>query len=199
MLPWGRIGALSSLAAGIVLVPLMTGREDLTGPTVAAGLIVGATVALAFDEPARAITDAAPIGPPRRRVHHLGVIVGVVVVVASGLALVVAAAGEAVDDVDLRLAEMAAASGVSAAVASGRHRRGAASVSVDVALAGPLAVLFVSALAQRLTWLPSVGRPERSSLWWLVAALTWATALWSARDLYHHHQRWRRGSGYSGG
>jgi hypothetical protein len=40
----------------------------------------------------------------------------------------------------------------------------------------------VSALAQRVAWLPSVAREHHHGWWWWVAAVGFAVAAWSWRD-----------------
>ncbi|MET1049227.1 MAG: hypothetical protein ABWZ55_06315, partial [Acidimicrobiales bacterium] len=83
-----------------------------------------------------------------------------------------------------RLAELAATAGLGLAVAAHGTRREVDSAPEVGALAGPLTLLVVSALAVRLSWLPSIGMTEDAGRWWQVAAVAGAVAVWQSRDPY---------------
>ena len=81
-----------------------------------------------------------------------------------------------------RAAELSAAAALAAAFACRTRTHSPVNVGATAATAAVLAVLTTGGLAQRWTFLPSIGTPAQQGHWWTVAALGAVFAAWSSRD-----------------
>lgn len=182
-LPLRTIAAGLGLAAAPTAVAVLEGGRDLSDPLVAAAVIGAATAAFFVEDPAGETLSASPTPLARRRVLRLAAIALGLAVTLATLVTIAALRGSVTgDELAGRAAEVAAVSGLAAAIAGLAHRHGVAAAAVAGALAGALAALLVSALAQRFHQLPAVGVVEQHGRWWLVALAGWAAAAWSSRD-----------------
>ncbi len=182
-LPVGLLGGLVGLA---VLPPgfvVLSGGPDFFGAVVASSLIGAAAVALAVEDPAGETLSASPTSLGRRRVLRLVTLAGTLAATWGVVLTMVALARPATSTVlTQRSAEAAATAGVALAAAGLAHRRAATGAGTVGAVAGPLALLTISAFAQRFRELPTLAAPEQHGRWWLLALAGWTVALWTWRD-----------------
>lgn len=185
-LPVLTIGAALAVAAVPTVVAVLQGDRDLSGAMVGASILGGATAAFFVEDAAGETLSASPTSLVRRRTLRIGAIaLGFLVVAALLVGLAALSAPVIVDELARRAAEVAAVSGLAAAVAGAAHRRGVASAGPVGAVAGGLGVLLISSLAFRCHQLPAVHAVEQHGRWWLVAVAGWAAAAWSSRDPCH--------------
>lgn len=182
-LPVRTIGAALALAATPTVAVALQGDRDLSGAMVAAAIVGAATVAFFVEDPAGETLSASPTSLGRRRALRLSAIALGLAVTCTVLVAIAALRGSVTaDDLTQRAAEIAAVSGLAAAVGGWTHRRGTAAAGPMGALAGALGVLLISSLAQQYHQLPAVSTIEQHERWWLVAMVSWAVAAWSSRD-----------------
>ena len=182
-LPTLTIGAALALAAAPTAVVLLDGGRDLTKALLAAGVIGAATASFWVEDPAGETLSASPTSLARRRVLRLGAIaLGLAVTCALLVAAAAVRGTLTLDEIVQRSAEVAAVSGLAAAIGGSAERHGVAGAARSGAVGGSLAVLMVSGVAQRFHTLPSLGVTQHHGRWWLVALAAWATAAWSSRD-----------------
>jgi hypothetical protein len=182
-LPVRTIGAALLLAAVPTMAVALRGDRDLSGAMAAAAVIGGATAAFFVEDPAGETLSASPTSLARRRALRLSAI-ALGLAVMLGALVVIATLGASVPGQDLarRAAEVAAVSGLAAAVGGVAHRNAVAAAGPTGAVAGALGVLLISSFAYRYHQLPSVRVVEHHGRWWLVALVGWAAAAWSSRD-----------------
>jgi hypothetical protein len=185
-LPWPIAGGLLWLGVMPTALTLARGGHDFAGAAVAAGLIVPPAIAYAFDEPARVVLDATPIPPPHRSaLRSVPLLVNVAAILTAVAVVMITADPAGYGPIRARVAEATATGALSLAAAAAAHRSGAAEVSIGAVAVGPLTVLLVSALSARWPWLPSVGRAQHATRWWLLTGPAVALTAWAGRDPYH--------------
>jgi hypothetical protein len=182
-LPLLTVGAGLALASGPGAVAVTEGGRDLSGSLVGAAVIGGATAAFFVEDPAGETLSASPTPLGRRRALRLSAIaLGLAVTLAALVAIAALRGPIAGDDLARRAAEVAAVSGLAAAVAGIGHRRNVAGAGLAGAIGGALGALLISSLAQQFHELPAVGTLPNHGRWWLVALAGWVVAAWSSRD-----------------
>lgn len=182
-MPLPLVGAALALASTPMLIALLRGNHDVSGPLVAATIIGASIVALAVEDPAGETISACPTSLARRRTLRLSAIL--LALAALWAALVIAAPiGGSVPGHDLarRAAEGAAVAGLAAGASGLAHRNGVASSGPMGAVAGALSALVISSLAFRFDQLPSIMSDEAHGRWWLIALAGWAVTAWTWRD-----------------
>jgi hypothetical protein len=182
-LPVPTIGAALVLAAVPFLSVVLQGSDDLSGAMVVASIVGAATVGFFVEDPAGETLSASPTSLGRRRALRLSAIaLGLAIALGALVAIAELRGPVAADDLAQRAAEVAAFSGLAAAVGGLAHRHGAAAAGPMGAVSGGLGVLLISSLAFRYHQLPAVNTIEQHGRWWLVALAGWVTAAWSSRD-----------------
>lgn len=182
-MPLPTIAALLGLTALPTMGNLASGGRDFAGSLVAAGVLGATAAAFAVDDVAGETLAASPTSLARRRALRLGSLVLITGVVWAALILVASLRGSvAGSDLGDRAAEAAAVAGIALATAGWAHRRQAAGAALAGALGGGLAVLLVTALAQRFDGIPALMATTQHGRWWYLAATAWAVAAWTWRD-----------------
>ncbi|MGH9275652.1 MAG: hypothetical protein ACRDZU_13475 [Acidimicrobiales bacterium] len=182
-LPLPTIAAVLALAAAPTAGVLLGGGRDLSGALVAAAVIGGASAAFFVEDPAGETLSASPTSLARRRVLRLSAIaLGLAFACAVLVVIAVIQGPLTAEDLARRAAEVAAVSGVAAAVSGLSHRHGVASAAAVGGVAGALTVLLISGLAARYEQLPALLASGHHGRWWLVALVGWTAAAWSSRD-----------------
>ena len=184
VVPWAGVVGWCLLGAAPVVVALARGLEDLTIPTTAAALVLGAAAGTGLDDPAHATVAAVPVPLSRRRLVRLGWVLVAAAATALVLATAVAASDALVETTPLHLAALAVATGATSVAIAGRTSPDVAHGTQGVAGSGGalLCVVTLSALAQRVDWLPNPADGGHTGRWWLVAAGASLAALGSFRD-----------------
>jgi hypothetical protein len=182
-LPVPTLAAVAALAAAPAVIVLARGGRDLGSSLIAACLIGAGAAGFAVDDPAGETIAASPTSLARRRLLRLSAIALGLAVVGGVLVAIAAAWGPLeADELARRAAEVAAASGLAAAVAGVGHRRAVIGAAQVGAVGGPLAVLVISSLAHRFHQLPELLSAHHHDRWWLVALAGWTAAAWTWRD-----------------
>lgn len=179
----GAAAATVALAAVPAVVVVARGDAVVSAPLVLAGVLCGATLGWAADDPAVDLLGSMPVSSPVRAALRIGCVAAVVAVGVALIALIVAAGPGLPADVGDRAAEAAAAASVAAAVgfmAARRSERTAGPVGVT---AGVLGTAFVAALAVR--WpalLPTFMPSPVHARWWILAAAGVVVVARAGRD-----------------
>lgn len=182
-LPWPTLVAVLALAAAPTAGVLLDGGGAHRGALVAAALIGGAAAAFSVEDAAGETLSASPTSLARRRALRLGAITAAAVGTWAVLvALALAFGSVSAAELEERIAEVAAVSGVAGAVAGVAHRRGLPGAAPGGATLGALSLLVASALAQRFHQLPALMTADRHERWWLIAGIAWAAVAWTWRD-----------------
>lgn len=186
--PTARVAHLSpaaltvALAAVPVVVTLARG-EDVSTPLVLAGLFAGAALSWAVDDQAADLMGSLPVSSPVRTSLRVGLVASLSVVGVLLIALVIAIGPGLPTDIGDRLAETAAAAGVSLAVGLMAARRGERATGPVGVTAGVLVVGLIAALSMR--WpatLPALAAGSTHNRWWLLATAGVAVAAHAGRD-----------------
>jgi hypothetical protein len=182
-LPLPTIAAVLTMAAVPCAAVVLRGDRDLSGALVAAAVIGATAVAFFVDDPAGETISGSPTSLARRRLLRLGAIVLGLAALWAVLVGVAAIRGPlTLDDLALRAAEAAAASGLAAAAAGLVHRHAVTGAGAAGGVVGGVGVLMISSFAFRFHQLPALMQVEHHGRWWLVALAGWAVAAWSSRD-----------------
>lgn len=184
VVPWTAVAGWCLLGAAPVVVALARNVADLTIPTTAAALVLGAAAGTGLDDPAHATVAAVPVPLSERRLVRLGWVLVAVAATALVLATAIAARDARVEATALHLAALAVATGATSVAIAGRTSPDVAHGTPGVAGSGGalLCVVTLSALAQRVDWLPNPADSGHTGRWWLVAAAASLAALGSFRD-----------------
>lgn len=191
--PWAMAGGILGLAWAPLAITMLRGGEELVAAYVFAAVVGTGVVALAVDDDAAEVAAALPVPLARRRGVRFVELLAAFVVVAA-VAFVAGGARDAavLATADDRAAEAAAVAALAVAWASLLADRGRTSAGAIGAGAASLSVGLVSALAERLAWLPAISRDQHHGWWWSVAAVGVAAAAWQWRDpAARRPVRWR--------
>jgi hypothetical protein len=183
-IPLRSLGVVSLLAVTPTVMTVVRAGHDVRLALVAAAVVGGAGLAYAIDDDAESLLAASPTSLANRRAARLAAAL-VLSLVSWGIALAVV--GSAGLSTDGRLAGLAAealaASGVAVAIAATvRRELGLDHTGLVGASAGVTAVLFLTLMSMRYSWLPRVGESGSTGRWLWVALAGWATVGWASRD-----------------
>lgn len=183
-LPVRSLLVVALVAVAPTALTVARAGHDLHVATVVAALVGGAGLAYALDDDARALLASSPSTLAERRAAR--VLAGSLVVGAAWVA-VWALAGAASLTAGLAPRDLAidalAASGLAVGTASAAQRSGTADHVGFVGLVAAVTTMaVVTALAQRITWLPSLAGGPTHGRWLWVAAASWSWVCWTSRD-----------------
>jgi len=171
-----------ALASVPAVLTLALGGEDYFAPMVLLGLVSGASLGWAVDDPAAELLASLPVATPVRIVIRVG---AAVIVAGAGLVLVLGAVAigpglpPGIRD---RLPEGAAAATAALALGLVAARRGERAAGAGAVAGGVFGTAFVAGLSVKLTQLPSFMAGPHHGRWWLVALLALLVALHAGRD-----------------
>jgi len=178
----GLVLVTVGLGAVPMLLTLGLGGDDLFAPLVLAGVVSGAALGWAVDDPSAELLASTPAGAPVRTVIR----VGAAALLAAGgfLALLAAVAvGPGLPpQVGDRWPEAAAAAAAALMVGLLVARRGERAAGAGAVTAGVLATAFVAGLSFKLRELPSFLAGPHHGRWWLASLLALAVAVHAGRD-----------------
>jgi hypothetical protein len=178
----GLIAVTVALAAVPTLVTLALDGTSYLAPSILAGVVTGAALGWAADDPAAELLGTLPTGSPVRALIRAAT---ALVVGATGLTLliVLVALGPGLPaDVGDRLPEAVAAGTVALAVGMVAARRGERGAGAGAVTAGVIATPFVAAMSVKITALPSFTSGPHHDRWWLLALAAAAVAVFAGRD-----------------
>jgi hypothetical protein len=172
-----------ALAGLPVFVTVARGGTDLTAALIVTGVVSGAALGWAVEDPAAEVLASMPLSATVRATLRL-LAVSAVVAVAVAMCVVVVAVGPGVPvDGSDRIAEGVVAAAVAVAVAFVAARRGARDVGPTGVAAGVGAPCVVAGLALR--WpevFPSFGHGSIHDRWWIIAAAGMVVVVHTGRD-----------------
>lgn len=179
----GAAGVTVALAAIPVVVVVARGDAVVSAPLVLAGVLCGATLGWAADDPAADLLGSVPVSSPIRAALRVACVAAVAVAGVGLIAVLVALGPGLPSDVGDRAAEAAAAASVALAVGFTAARRGERTSGPVGVTAGLFGTAFVAALAVRWpallpTFLPS---PVHTR-WWIIAAVAVVVITRAGRD-----------------
>lgn len=178
----GLVAFTVALAALPALLTLVLRGDDLFLPLVLSGVVGGAAVGWAVDDPAADLLASMPIGTSLRTLFRAGSAAFVAGGVL-GLLLVAVAIGPGLPpNVGDRAPEAATAAAAALAFGLIAARRGERAAGPAAVTVGVLGTTFVGCLAAKLTLLPSFMAGPHHSRWWLVALAAFVLALHAGRD-----------------
>ena len=179
----GPAGLTVALAALPAVVTVARGDTVVSAPLVMAGLLGGAALGWAVEDPAADLLASLPVSSPTRTALRL-VLVGCVAAMGVALTVLLVAVGPGLPpDLRQRAPEAAAAAAFALAVGLVAFRRGERAAGPVAVTAGVLGTGLVAALAHR--WpsvLPTLGASPTHARWWLLAAFGLAVAARAGRD-----------------
>lgn len=178
----GLVALTVALAAVPTLVTLAVDGESYGVQIILLGLVTGASIGWAVDDPAAELLASAPVAAPVRT----GLRAGASTLVAGAvlaLVLVALAVGPGLpSDLGDRLPEGVVASCAALALGLLAARRGERAAGAAAVIAGVLTPAFVAALSFKLHQLPGFMGGTNHARWWLVAMAALAVALHAGRD-----------------
>lgn len=187
-LPTARLArpALIALTVALASVPVVLTvalrGDDYFGPLVLLGLVTGASLGWAVDDPAAELLASMPVPTPVRvlfRVATAALVAGT----GAALVLVAVAVGPGLPpDIRDRLPEGAAAGAVALAFGIVAARRGERMAGAGAVTGGVFGTAFVAGLSFKVRQLPSFLPGQHHGRWWLVALAALAVALYAGRD-----------------
>jgi hypothetical protein len=183
--PLGSLALVAGLAAAPTIITVARSGSNLDLALIVAALLSGAGLAYAVDDDAAALLASSPTTLAARRTAR---IVAAAFVIAVGWFLLLLTGSLA----GLRLhgdrfrdlaTEAFTAAGIGLAVAATLRRE----LSVERAgligaAAAVLAMVFVTSLSMRYSWMPALGNPQHHDNWLWLAVAAWAGVCWTARD-----------------
>ena len=174
------------LTVGLSAVPailtLALGGDGLFAPLVLAGVVSGAALGWAVDDPAAELLASTPAGTPVRTAVRVGA-AGLVAVAGFAAVLAAVAIGPGLPPlVGDRWPEAAAAAATALAVGLLAARRGERAAGAGAVTAGVLGTVSVAGLSFKLRELPSFLAGPHHARWWLVVLVALAVALHAGRD-----------------
>jgi hypothetical protein len=178
----GLVVATVVLAAVPALVTLGLGGDRYFEPMVLLGLVSGAALGWAADDPSAELLASAPVAAPLRRAIRAAaaaLLAGLSAALVTGAVAVGPGLPPTAAD---RIPEGLAAAAIALAAGHLAGRRGDRAAGAAAVTAGILASTFVAMLAMRLTALPSFMSGPNHDRWWLVAVAAGAVALHAGRD-----------------
>lgn len=191
VVPTARLAhpGLVLLTVGLAAVPailtLALGGNDLFAPLVVAGVVSGAALGWAVDDPAAELLASTPAGTPVRTLVRVGS-AGLVAGAGFGAVLAGVAVGPGLPPlVGDRWPEATAAAATALAAGLLAARRGEPAAGAGAVTAGVLATVFVAGLSLKLKELPSFLAGPHHARWWLAALLAVAVAIHAGRDPAH--------------
>lgn len=178
----GLVAVTVGLAALPALLTLALSGDDLFLPLVLVGLVTGAALGWAVDDPAADLLGSMPIGSPVRSLVRIGA-AGLVGGACVALLLVAVAMGPGLPpDAGDRWPEGAAAGGVALACGLVAARRGERAAGAGAVTAGVLGTASVAGMSAKFSQLPTFVSGPHHARWWLVALAALTMALHAGRD-----------------
>ena len=178
----GLVSLTVGLAALPALVTLLWRGDDFLAPLVLAGLVSGAALGWAVDDPAAELLASTPAGTPLRTGIRVGAVALVAAVGFGGLLAAVAIGPGLPPQVGDRWPEAAAAGATALAVGLIAARRGERAAGAAAVTAGVLGPAMVAGLSFKLRQLPSLLAGPHHDRWWLLALAGLVVALHAGRD-----------------
>jgi hypothetical protein len=179
----GAAAATVAAAAIPAVVAVARGDTVVTVPLVIAGLVAGATLGWAADDPAADLLGAMPVSSPVRAALRVACAAPVAAVGAALVALVVAVGPGLPSDLGDRGPEASAAAALALAVGFLAARRGERTAGPVGVTAGVLGPAVVAGLAFRWPHLfPGFMPNPVHYRWWFVVAVGAAVVARSGRD-----------------
>jgi len=178
----GLVSLTVGLAALPALVTLCWRGDELVAPLVLAGLVSGAALGWAVDDPAAELLASTPAGTPLRTGIRVGAVALVAAVGFGGLLAAVAIGPGLPPQVGHRWPEAAAAGATALAVGLIAARRGERAAGAAAVTAGALGPAMVAGLSSKLRQLPSLLAGPHHERWWLLALAALLVALHAGRD-----------------
>jgi hypothetical protein len=179
----GAAAATVSLAALPAIVTVARGGTDLSVALVVGGLVGGATLAWASDDPAAELLGSLPLSSPLRAAMRVACVAAVGVLGLAVVALVVELGPGLPSDVGDRAAEAGAAAGMALAVGCMATRRGERTVGPIGVVAGVVGPAVVAALSVRWPRLvPAFLESPIHDRWWIIAAVGAVVVARAGRD-----------------
>ncbi|MEO5678307.1 MAG: hypothetical protein ABIS47_01430 [Acidimicrobiales bacterium] len=178
----GLVSLTVGLAALPTIITLCWRGDDLFAPLVVAGLVSGAALGWAVDDPAAELLASTPAGTPLRTAIRVGAVALVAAVGFGGLLAAVAIGPGLPPQVGDRRAEAAAAGATALAIGLIAARRGERAAGAAAVTAGVLGPATVAGLSFKLRQLPSLLPGPHHDRWWLLALAGLVVALHAGRD-----------------
>ncbi len=173
---------IALLAAIPALIVAAHGGNDFAGALSAASLIAGAGAGFAADDPAAPTLASSPTTLAVRRGLR-GLLIALILGAGWSAAVVTAHRyGANLPDAAVPLAELSATAAVAAAFGSRARTDTPVNTGAAAATVAFLAIVTISALANRWPTLPTLRATPTHDRWWLVAVAGVAVAGWSSRD-----------------
>lgn len=177
--------AAATVVVGAIPAVVSVARGDavVTVPLVVAGLVAGATLGWAADDPAADLLGAMPVSSPVRAALRVTCVATIAALGAAFVALVVAVGPGLPDDLGDRGPEAGAAAALAIATGFLAARRGERSAGPVAVTAGALGPVVLAALAFR--WprlLPGFMENPVHDRWWFVVVVGAAVVARSGRD-----------------
>lgn len=188
VLPTARVSrpGLVALTAALGSVPsvltLVVGGSSYLAQLILLGLVTGASVGWAVDDPSAELLASTATGSSIRTVIRVGAS-ALVAGAAPALVLMGLAIGPGLPrGLGDRWPEAAAAAAAALAVGLIAARRGEQAAGAVAVICGVTGPAFVAALSIKLHFLPAFTGGTHHARWWLVALLGLAVALYAGRD-----------------
>jgi len=178
----GLVGLTVGLAALPALITLCWRGDDFAAPLVLAGLVSGAALGWAVDDPAAELLASTPSGTPLRTWIRVGAVALMAAVGFGGLLAAVAIGPGLPPQVINRWPEVAAAGATALAVGLIAARRGERAAGAAAVMAGVLGPAMVAGLSFKLRQFPSFLAGSHHDRWWLLALAGLVVALYAGRD-----------------
>ena len=178
----GLVSLTVGLAALPALITLCWRGDDLVAPLVLAGLVSGAALGWAVDDPAAELLASTPAGTPLRTGIRVCAVALMAAVGFGGLLAAVAIGPGLPPQVGDRWPEAAAAGATALAVGLIAARRGERAAGAAAVTAGVLGPAMVAGLSFKLRQLPSLLAGPHHDRWWLLALAALVVALHAGRD-----------------
>lgn len=189
VVPTARGIHLGAAAAGVAVaaipavVSVARGDAVVTVPLVVAGVVAGATLGWAADDPAADLLGAMPVSSPVRAALRFGCVAAVAAVAVAFVGIVVAVGPGLPGDLGDRIPEASAAAALALAVGFLAARRGERTAGPIGVTAGVLGPAVLAGLAIRWSHLfPGFMPNPVHDRWWFVVAVGAAAAARAGRD-----------------
>lgn len=177
------LAALTVTLAGLPAVATVADGTGASGTLIAAGLLGGATLGWAVEDPAAELLTPLPVSSPMRTTMRV-LFVAAVATIGTALTFLVVAVGPGLPpDRGDRLPEAAAAAAIALVVgliAARRGERGAGPAAVTAGVIGPGLVATLSGRWPNV--FPTFEPGPTHTHWWILAAIATTLAAHTARD-----------------
>lgn len=179
----GAAATTVAVAAVPAFVTVAHGDSDISIPLILTGVVCGATLGWAADDPAAELLGAVPVSSPMRAAMRVGCVAAVATVGLVLVAVAVELGPGLASDVAQRAPEAGAAASIALAVGFVAARHGERTAGPVGVTAGILGTSTVAGLAIR--WpehLPAFMPSPVHDRWWIIAVIGAAVLACAGRD-----------------